>query len=246
MTTLSKPSSTAPTRAAHCSARVRSPTAVGVSRTPVREALLRLETEGLLRLYPKRGALVLPVSPQEISDVLETRELVETFTAGRADIGPGLVEELSQRLTAMREHASTGDAREFAYADRCFHRTLVAAAGNEILTQLYDSLRDRQLRMARLTASDPVRTADAIRDHTEILEAVRSGDRRNASAPRSTGTCRPPERPSTATPDPPPALVPTPWSSHALVLPRPGPPMPSSPRPRGSAIHGAALPKGEK
>jgi DNA-binding GntR family transcriptional regulator len=150
---------------------------VGVSRTPVREALLRLETEGLVRLYPKRGALVLPVSPQEISDVLETRELVETFTAGRATIGPELVAELTRLLEAMREHSGAADAKEFAHADRCFHRTLVAAAGNEILTQLYDSLRDRQLRMARLTASDPVRTADAIRDHTEILEAVRSGDR---------------------------------------------------------------------
>src|SRR3954466_11607187 len=85
-------------------------TAVGVSRTPVREALLRLEAEGLLRLYPKRGALVLPVSPQEISDVLETRELVETFTAGRATLGPELVAELSRLLTAMRDHAEAGDA----------------------------------------------------------------------------------------------------------------------------------------
>src|SRR3954453_19326632 len=87
-------------------------TAVGVSRTPVREALLRLETEGLVRLYPKRGALVLPVSPQEVSDVLETRELVETFTAGRAALGPALAEELQGLLTAMREHSATGDARE--------------------------------------------------------------------------------------------------------------------------------------
>jgi DNA-binding GntR family transcriptional regulator len=157
-------------------------TAVGVSRTPVREALLRLETEGLVRLYPKRGALVLPVSPQEISDVLETRELVETFSAGRATIGPELVGDLTRLLEDMRRHADGGDGREFAYADRCFHRSLVAATGNEILTQLYDSLRDRQLRMARLTADDPVRTADAIRDHAEILEAVRSGDRRRIRA----------------------------------------------------------------
>lgn len=155
---------------------------VGVSRTPVREALLRLEAEGLVRLYPKRGALVLPVSPQEITDVLETRELVETFTAGRAEFGPALAEELGRLLTAMTEHAETGDAKEFAHADRCFHRTIVAAAGNEILTQLYDALRDRQLRMARLTAGDPVRTADAIREHTEILAAVRSGDRRRVRA----------------------------------------------------------------
>ncbi len=153
-------------------------TAVGVSRTPVREALLRLETEGLLRLYPKRGALVLPVSPQEIADVMETRELVETFTAGKAEIGAGLVEELTGLLEAMREHATGEDAKEFARADRCFHRTLVAAAGNEILTQLYDSMRDRQLRMARLTAADPARSADAITEHAEILEAIRSTDRR--------------------------------------------------------------------
>src|SRR3954447_11104588 len=76
-------------------------TAVGVSRTPVREALLRLETEGLVRLYPKRGALVLAVSAQEITDVLETRELVETFTAGRAALGPDLAERLSGLLDAM-------------------------------------------------------------------------------------------------------------------------------------------------
>lgn len=155
---------------------------VGVSRTPVREALLRLEAEGLVRLYPKRGALVLPVSPQEITDVLETRELVETFTAGRAGLGPELAGELDRLLAAMTQHAEAGDAKEFAHADRCFHRTIVAAAGNEILTQLYDALRDRQLRMARLTAGDPGRTADAIREHTEILAAVRSGDRRRVRA----------------------------------------------------------------
>jgi DNA-binding GntR family transcriptional regulator len=157
-------------------------TAVGVSRTPVREALLRLETEGLVRLYPKRGALVLPVSSQEIIDVLETRELVETFTAGKAAIGAELAAELAAHLEAMREHADAGDAKEFARADRCFHRTIVAAAGNEILTQLYDSLRDRQLRMAHLTFDDPARPTSAISDHAEILEAVRSGDRRRVRA----------------------------------------------------------------
>src|ERR671932_1608978 len=53
--------------------------AVGVSRTPVREAFLRLQAEGLLRLYPKRGALVVPVSAQEIDDVMETRRMIERF-----------------------------------------------------------------------------------------------------------------------------------------------------------------------
>src|SRR3978361_408636 len=52
--------------------------AVGVSRTPVREAMLRLSTEGLLRLYPKRGALVVSVTADEVKDTLEARELLET------------------------------------------------------------------------------------------------------------------------------------------------------------------------
>src|SRR5262245_5406294 len=59
-------------------------TAVGVSRTPVREALLRLQSEGLVTLYPKRGALVLPISAAEIEDVIEARQLVEVHAAARA------------------------------------------------------------------------------------------------------------------------------------------------------------------
>lgn len=62
--------------------------AVGVSRTPVREALLRLEAEGLIKLYPKKGALVLPVSAQEIADVVETRLLVEEHAARKAVPAP--------------------------------------------------------------------------------------------------------------------------------------------------------------
>ena len=58
--------------------------ALGISRTPVREAFVRLEAEGLLRLYPKRGALVVPVSAGEVEAVMETRLLVERFAFGKA------------------------------------------------------------------------------------------------------------------------------------------------------------------
>ncbi|MFL6052555.1 MAG: FCD domain-containing protein [Actinoallomurus sp.] len=87
-----------------------------------------------------------------------------------------------RRPGARHPRSADGDAREFARADRCFHRTMVAAAGNEIITQLYDALRGRQPRMARLTADDPDRTATAIHDHAEILEAVRTGDRERIRA----------------------------------------------------------------
>ena len=71
--------------------------AVGVSRTPVREAFLRLEAEGLLRLYPKRGALVVPISAADVEDVMETRRLLERFAIGRVI---ELDLDLAERLAA--------------------------------------------------------------------------------------------------------------------------------------------------
>jgi DNA-binding GntR family transcriptional regulator len=148
--------------------------AVGVSRTPVREALLRLEAAGLVKLYPKKGALVLPVLPQEINDVLEARELIETHAA--AKVWPRrkeLRERLEPILQQMRAHKRAGDAKAFLEADRAFHEAIVAAAGNEILTSVYLSLRDRQVRMGVATMQvTPARLDRSIADHRELMEAL--------------------------------------------------------------------------
>ncbi|MBW1596367.1 GntR family transcriptional regulator [Streptomyces sp. JJ38] len=150
--------------------------AVGVSRTPVREALLRLEAEGLLRLYPKKGALVLPVSAQEIGDVVETRLLVEEHAA-RRPATPALVAELEELLERQRELARAGDLAQVAVVDRCFHAAIVRGTGNQILTRLYDQLRDRQLRMGvAVMHAHPGRIAQNLAEHTEILDALRAGD----------------------------------------------------------------------
>ena len=166
---------------------------VGVSRTPVREALLRLEADGLVRLYPKKGALVLAVSAEEIADVLETRELVETHTAVRALDAAGLPAELRERLAEMRAARDAGDTVAFMTADRAFHRAVVAAAGNAVLTGLYDSLRDRQVRMGvEYVRSGPERMDRAVAEHEEILSAFVSGDveRVRRTVHRHTSTIR--------------------------------------------------------
>jgi DNA-binding GntR family transcriptional regulator len=148
--------------------------AVGVSRTPVREALLRLEASGLVKLYPKKGALVLPVLPQEINDVLEARELIETHAA--AKVWPRrkqLAADLEPLLAAMRRHRRAGDAKGFLEVDRAFHEAFVGAAGNEILATVYAGLRDRQARMVvpgiQLT---PARMDQSIALHQEMVEAL--------------------------------------------------------------------------
>ncbi|MER6783450.1 GntR family transcriptional regulator [Streptomyces sp. NPDC000658] len=152
--------------------------AVGVSRTPVREALLRLEAEGLIKLYPKKGALVLPVSAQEIADVVETRLLVEEHAARKAVPAPAsLVARLEELLAQQREQAAAGDLAAAAVTDRCFHAEIVRSGGNEILSRLYDQLRDRQLRMGvAVLHSHPDRIAKTLTEHAEILQALRSGD----------------------------------------------------------------------
>ncbi|MGW0856957.1 GntR family transcriptional regulator [Streptomyces sp. NPDC002690] len=152
--------------------------AVGVSRTPVREALLRLEVEGLIKLYPKKGALVLAVSAQEIADVIETRLLVEEFAARKAvPASPRLIVRLEELLAEQSTLASAGDLAAVSVADRCFHAEIVRNAGNQILSRLYDQLRDRQLRMGvAVMEAHPDRIAANITEHTELLEAIRSGD----------------------------------------------------------------------
>ncbi|MFF4156958.1 GntR family transcriptional regulator [Streptomyces sp. NPDC001678] len=152
--------------------------AVGVSRTPVREALLRLEGEGLLKLYPKKGALVLAVSAQEIADVVETRLLVEKHAVGRAvPAPPALIARLEELVDDMREQAATGDLNAVSRSDRAFHAEIVRSAGNRILSDLYEQLRDRQLRMGvAVMHAHPDRIAKNIAEHTEILTALRSGD----------------------------------------------------------------------
>ncbi|MBM9620414.1 GntR family transcriptional regulator [Streptomyces zhihengii] len=152
--------------------------AVGVSRTPVREALLKLEVEGLIKLYPKKGALVLAVSAQEIADVVETRLLVEEFAVRKAVPAPArLIARLEELLDEQRRHLDAGDLAAFAVSDRCFHAEIVRHAGNEILSKLYDQLRDRQLRMGvAIMQALPDRVTRNYAEHGEILDRIRAGD----------------------------------------------------------------------
>src|SRR3954468_18951905 len=95
---------------------------LGLSRTPVRQAFVQLEAEGLLELYPKRGALVVPVAASEIEDVFEARLLVEEHCARRAAAAGGaeLAAELATAIAAQERAITRGEAgrADFARSDR--------------------------------------------------------------------------------------------------------------------------------
>jgi DNA-binding GntR family transcriptional regulator len=156
---------------------------LGVSRTPVREALLQLQGERLLTLYPKRGALVTPVSAREVGEVFETRRLVERHCLRAAAAEPALPKTLETELARQRELFSQGDLSGFAAADREFHRVWVVAAGNRVLLELYDRLRDRQQRVtATMIAADARRPRELIEEHASIIAALDTGDADGAVA----------------------------------------------------------------
>jgi DNA-binding GntR family transcriptional regulator len=151
-----------------------------ISRTPVREAFLQLEAEGLLELYPKRGALVVPVTAAEVADLFDARLALERHCLVQlaADLPSGLAGALERILDRQRAALDETDHAAFSTADRELHRTWVAATGNQVLLGLYDQLRDRQQRVtARMLARDgAARSRELLGEHEQIVAALTAGD----------------------------------------------------------------------
>ena len=157
---------------------------LGMSRTPVREAFLRLQAEELLQLIPKRGAVVAPVPPGEADDVLDAREALETAAVRRLVRGIRTGASLTEAAAGLRaivktqhEHADSGDLVAFADADEAFHRAIVAAGGNALTTRFYATLADRQRRMSiQALGPDLDHIEIVLREHSALADAVAGGD----------------------------------------------------------------------
>lgn len=152
---------------------------LGMSRTPVREAFLRLETEGWMRLYPKRGALVVPVPPHEAEHVTHARYVVETAAVRALSVSDrtALTAELRGSLDRQRALAEARDLDEFAVVDADFHRTYVVASGNPLLAGFYDSLRERQRRMNSVALRHGgTDTGRIIEQHERLANLIEAGD----------------------------------------------------------------------
>ena len=153
---------------------------IGTSRTPVREAFLRLQSEGFLRLYPKRGALVVPMTLSAGREIMETRLLLETFALDTvAARGDAAVRELGAALAAetAAQRAAGTTALEIGHA---FHACLMAAAGNSVISGIYASLWDQQLRLSEGSVNTPASAAEDVAEHAELARALQNGDARTA------------------------------------------------------------------
>lgn len=149
---------------------------LGVSRTPIREALLMLAAQELVELVPKRGAYVARMSGRELTELIEARGVIERHAATFA-CRPEPVAEMRDALAAQHLLRAAGQAGEFIEADTRFHTALVRSTGNAILTRTYEGLRERQTRAGRIAlANVPGRQESVLHEHTAIVDALARQD----------------------------------------------------------------------
>ncbi|GAB3052569.1 GntR family transcriptional regulator [Sediminivirga luteola] len=159
-------------------------TATGVSRTPVREAFVKLQGERLLEILPRRGALVPEITLRNIQEQAQTRLVMEGYgiqVICRERIP--VADELHELVRRQREVLESDPNRilEMVLIDKEFHWTLVKATGNTDFAQLYNSLHDRQVRTGiAMFRAVPDRPHSAVCHHGEIAEAIASFDEQDA------------------------------------------------------------------
>jgi DNA-binding GntR family transcriptional regulator len=152
---------------------------LGVSNSPVREAMLALVDEGLMEVVPNRGYRPVTLSAADTAEIIQLRELLEVPAVGLAAEGDisDIYAALENLAGVIEETAAAGDVAGNLDADREFHRMLAGAGGNQRLARLVASLRDqaRLYNLRYLAESGGLRASAA--EHRPLLAAVASGDR---------------------------------------------------------------------
>jgi DNA-binding GntR family transcriptional regulator len=155
---------------------------LGVSRNPVREALRVLETEGLVEMNPRRGAMVAPLTSEDVAQIFEIREGLEAFVArlaarkATASDGEALYAELSRAEAAIAGH----DPAAMTTHNTRFHSCVYAIARNSYLSDVMDLLGGRMERIYRQNAE--VRGQGSLEEHAAIARAICGGDEELAAS----------------------------------------------------------------
>lgn len=157
---------------------------LGVSRTPIREAIRKLELEGLVTMIPRRGAHVANITEKDLNDVLEVRIGMENMAIDKACAL--MKEEEFEELQKASEHFSQileeGDLTKLAEADVEFHEIIYRASDNRRLMQLLNNLREQIYRYRIEYLKDETTRAALVKEHCDIYMAIRARDAQRAKA----------------------------------------------------------------
>ncbi|KUK83242.1 MAG: Transcriptional regulator [Pelotomaculum thermopropionicum] len=147
---------------------------MGVSRTPVREAIRKLELEGFVVMVPRKGAYVAGISVKDIVDVFEVRAALEGLAAGLAAerITEEEMEELERTLVRINVNSEEDDLNSVVEGDSSFHELIYKASRNQRLVQIITRLKEQIHRFRMTSLSQPGRTKNALGEHKAIVEAI--------------------------------------------------------------------------
>jgi len=148
---------------------------LGMSRTPVREAMVRLEQEGLVELRPRHGMRVLPISADALADIYEIITALEGAAAEAAARRGASAEELDALRRAVADMDTALDDDDlvaWSRADGRFHKLLVALGGNPRLAALVDQVADQAHRARIMTLGLRPKPVDSNRDHAAVVQAI--------------------------------------------------------------------------
>ncbi len=144
----------------------------GVSRTPVRESLLRLEREHLVEIYPRKGTFVSQISLHDIYEIFQIRLIIEPRVAKMVCRSLD-ASRLADYLRRFREVANCRDGSSAWFdLDRSFHSYLIESSQNRRLVDLYSGIMDQNFRVRILAGRLPSRIDEMIREHEDIIEAL--------------------------------------------------------------------------
>ena len=151
---------------------------LGVSRTPVREAIRKLELEGFVIMMPRRGTYVADLSMKDINEVFEIRTSLEVLAAGLAAerITEEELEQLNRLLVKISEYIEAGDLDKIVETDVAFHDILYRASRNNRLVAIINNLREQTSRFRSISLGHPGRLQETLKEHRRLVDAISQRD----------------------------------------------------------------------
>ena len=152
---------------------------LNMSRTPVREAALTLEGQGLLELRPRKGLRILPVSPQDMREIYDVLTELEGLAAQRAaeqGYSAAQLIDIKQAMADMDAAVDDNNLEDWARADDQFHRELVRLSGNNRLVHLVGMMSDQVRRARAMTLFIRPIPTQSNKDHRGVVDAIERGD----------------------------------------------------------------------
>lgn len=151
---------------------------IGVSRTPIREAIRKLEKEGLVTIEPRRGAYASQISTKDMVEILEVRQNMEGLAAyfAASRMKPDQLAELKAASDKYNTAVATGNMEDMIKYDTDFHHIIVESCNNKILVQMIEQLQELVLRFRYIYYDNFRRAENMPEEHKAILEAISRGD----------------------------------------------------------------------